>query len=322
MTSQRSRIPRLAALSAAVALAFGGIAVAGPAVGSPSMGATTQEATIGVAAPARTFQPTSKQLASWGFTKKPNLTAWAPGGTAEIDFGVQGHCGSCWASVPTWWDLYIHGKAPKGTAPGQVLTLKRFVPTNKSGDGDFTDLGITTTVNKDRTFTLHVQLGKTGLAGYSVGYETAGTSPEVVAFEFQLKVTAPASLRALPAFQPTAKQLSSWGFTTKPNVSTWAPGGTATLSATSAPAGSDVTLTGKAPTGTKAGQKISLKRFIATDSSGSGYFTDVNATTKVKKNGSYTLVFDLGLKGRYGYTVGYNGGGHAWVGVEFQLQTT
>lgn len=297
-----TRPVRLVAATAASALALTGlgvvVALPSSAAGAPSV------------AGAQTITPTSKQLASWGFTKKPNVTAWGPGGTMQLST----------TSAPAWGDVYVTGTAPKGTRAGQVLTLKRFVPTSLTGDGSFTDLGITTTVTKKRTFTLHVQLGRTGLYGYSLGYTTGGTSPETVAGEFQLKTTKGLAPQTLLPATVTSAQLASWGFTKKPNVAAW-PGGTAKLSTTSAAAGADVTLKGAATRYAKPGQKLSLKRFVPTDTEGSGYFKAVNATTKVNRNGTYTLVFDLGVTGLYGYTVGFASDGE-WIGVEFQLRTT
>jgi hypothetical protein len=300
-----SHATRITAALAATALGLTGLALAGAIPASAASTAPT-------AVSAKTITPTSKQLSSWGFTKDPNVTDWAPGGSAQVSA----------TSLPAWGDLYITGKAPKGTSAGQVLSLKRFVPTDKKGSGYFQDLGITTKVNKNRTFELHAQLGRQGLYGYSVGYETGGSSPEAITFEFQLKTTkgmAPKTLAA--SSSPTSKQLATWGFTTKPNVAAWGPKGTAKLSATSAKAGQSVVLRGKAPQGTTPGTVLSLKRFYPTDNKGSGYFKAVNATTKVTNEGTYKLRFDLGLVGRYGYTVGFPQA-YAWTGVEFQLQTT
>ncbi|MEZ5115884.1 MAG: hypothetical protein R2737_06420 [Candidatus Nanopelagicales bacterium] len=161
---------RAAALAVAAAIAVP-VALAAPALAAP---ATPQQTSTAVAAAA---QPTSAQLASWGFTKKPNVTAW--GGTAKISTN----------SAKQYQDVLLTGTAPSFAKPGQVLTLKRFVPTDNKGSGYMVSVGAQTKVNKDGSYTLHMQLGRTGLYGYTVGYSTGGSSPEWVGVEFQLRTT-------------------------------------------------------------------------------------------------------------------------------------
>ena len=125
---------------------------------------------------------TSAQLKEAGFPKKPNLSAWEPG-TAK----VTPHKAAAGETIT------ISGKAPKYTKPGQELTLQRFLPSDKKGSGDFQDLGITTTVKKDRTFEILADLGRTGTWGYRVGYETnpgGDVGGEFISFTFQVTTTA------------------------------------------------------------------------------------------------------------------------------------
>lgn len=76
---------------------------------------------------------------------------------------------------------------------GQELSLRRFLPSDKKGSGTMKDLGITTTVKKDRSFEILADLSMVGTYGYQVGYETnpgGDIGGETIAFQFQLTTTA------------------------------------------------------------------------------------------------------------------------------------
>lgn len=267
------------------------------------------------AAPADTVVTlTSAQLTEAGFPKKPNLTAWKPGGTANLPTN----------SAAQWQDVIITGKAPDVTTPGQLLTLSRFLPSDTQGSGTSKPLNITAVVQKDRSFTMHFQLGMTGTWGYSVGYTTGGQSPEFIGFQFQFTTTgsgAPApSAGSSSAVTLSAKKLANAGFTRTPNVVGW--GGTATISTNRAKAGAPVTISGTAPSYVKPGTTLTLNRFVPTDKKGSGSFEPVgNVSTVVKADGTFELTFEVNQKGRYGYTLG-TAQNFEWVGIEFQLKTT
>lgn len=253
---------------------------------------------------------TSQQLTDAGFPTTPNVTGW--GGTAQVSK----------SSAPAWADIVITGTAPQSAAVGQLLTLQRYLPTNTTGTGTFKDLNITTTVQSNRAFTMHVQLGLVGTFGYRVGYSTAGASPEFVAFQFQVTTTGDkpgkATNGSATAVHLTSKQLTRAGFTKTVNVVGW--GGTATISASAAKAGAPVTITGKAPEAIKPGTALQLERFVATDKLGSGHFEPIGAQTIVKDDRTFTLTFEVNQRGVYGYTLGA-GVGQEWVGMEFQLRT-
>jgi hypothetical protein len=267
-------------------------------------------------APAASADPvvqlTSQQLTDQGFPKKPNTVAWDPGT----------------ASLPTneaapWQDVVITGKAPDYTAPGQLLTMYRYRPTDTKGDGQLRALNITAVVQADRSFRMHFQLGIPGVYGYAVGYETTGESPEMVAFQFQFTTTGtpatkvPGSSKAVTL---SAAQLAKAGFAKVPNVVGW--GGTATLSTRKTPAGTPVTISGKAPAQLKPGTVLTLGRFVATDKKGSGHFEAVDSVqTTVQSDGSFSLTFEVNQPGRFGYTLGA-GLNEEWIGIEFQLKTT
>lgn len=259
-----------------------------------------------------TVQLTSQQLTDAGFPAKPNTTAWGSG-TAVLTTNTAAQ----------WQDVVITGKAPSQTTPGQILTMSRFVPTSTTGDGALKPLNITAVVQPDLSYVLHFQLGYPGTWGYVVGYSTAGTSPELVGFQFQFTTTGGGT--ATPSGSATAvelsgKKLSKAGFTKKPNVVGW--GGTATLSSHRAKAGTPVTLKGTAPKELAPGTVLTLERFVPTDKKGSGSFAPVgNVATVVKPDGSFALVFEVNETGRYGYTFGAPQG-QQWVGIEFQLKTT
>jgi hypothetical protein len=66
-----------------------------------------------------------------------------------------------------------------------VLTLQRFVPTDKKGSGHFEAVdSIETVVAADATFTLTFELNQPGRFGYTLG---AGLNEEWIGVEFQLK---------------------------------------------------------------------------------------------------------------------------------------
>lgn len=120
---------------------------------------------------------TPAQLKEFGYPRKPNTVGW--GGTAK----VHPHKAAVDEAV------VITGTAPKSAKPGQELTMYRYLPRNTKGDGTLQALDIHATVNPDRTFTMIAYLGRVGTWGYSVGFETTGASPEMVAFTFQLTTT-------------------------------------------------------------------------------------------------------------------------------------
>jgi hypothetical protein len=253
---------------------------------------------------------TSAQLTDSGFPKKPNVSAW--GGTAQL--GTH--------RAPQWTDVVIRGTAGSSTQPGQVLTMQRYIPDNAQGDGTFKPLNISTTVGADRSFVLHFQLGQSGLFGYRVGYSTDSPTPEFVGFQFQFETTGsgvPApNTGSASAVQLTAKQLRRAGFTRVPNVVGW--GGTATIARSSRAAGEPITIAGNAPQQAKAGQVLQLRQFVPTDRKGSGHFEATGFTTKVQRNGSYSLTFTQTDPGVVGYTIGYPTK-FEWIGIEFQVRT-
>jgi hypothetical protein len=125
---------------------------------------------------------TAAELREAGFPKKPNVVGWEPG-TATVT-PTKAAAGTT---------ITITGKTPKFTKPGQELSLKRFLPSDKKGSGMMKDLGITTTVKKDRTFEILADLSMIGTWGYSVGYTTdppGDVGGEFVGFQFQLTTTA------------------------------------------------------------------------------------------------------------------------------------
>ncbi len=266
--------------------------------------------------PSATAEPgvtlTSQQLTKQGFPKKPNTTGWD--GTAVLSTDT----------APQWEDVLLTGKAPSFAPIGQVLTMQRYVPTDANGDGSFKDLNITTTVQKNRTFSMHFQLGMPGTYGYRVGYLTSSSSPEFVGFQYQFTTTgtgkaAPSSGQST-AVKLNASQLEKAGFTRRVNTAAW--GGTATISANRVPAGAPVTIQGTAPAEVAPGTVLQLSRFVPTDKYGSGSFEQVaGVQTQVATDGSFSLTFEINQTGRYGYTLG-TAVGQEWVGMEFQLRTT
>lgn len=282
-------------------------------VGIGLLAGSVLAAPVAQAAPDKVIQLTSQQLTDAGFPTTPNTTAWGKG-TANLSA----------TTAPQWKDVVITGKAPSYTLPGQLLTMSRFLPSDTKGSGTLKPLNITAVVQPDQSFTMHFQLGVTGVWGYEVGYQTSGANPEVVGFQFQFTTTgsdkpAPSAGRAT-AVTLSAGKLAKAGFTKAPNVVGW--GGTAALSTNRAKAGAPVTISGKAPAQLKPGTTLTLERFVPTDRLGSGSFEPVGtAATVVKADGTYELTFELNQKGRYGYTFGA-GLDEEWIGVEFQLKTT
>ena len=267
-----------------------------------------------LAAPAQADQGvtlTSKQLTEAGFPKKPNVVAWEPG-TASLSAN----------RVAQWQDVVITGKAPNFAPPGQLLTLQRFIPSDTQGSGTFKDLNITTSVNPNGSFVMHMQLGYVGTYGYRVGFETDSFSPEFVGFEFQLTVTGDSSASAkgsANAVTLTSRQLARAGFTKTPNVVGW--GGTATISRSTAPAGAPITISGTAPDFVKPGAVMQMSRFVATDNKGSGHLETLPISTKVKSDRTFELTFELNVPGTFGYGLGVDEE-FDWVGIEFQITTT
>lgn len=117
----------------------------------------------------------AKKLAAAGFTRTPNVTGW--GGTATIST----HRAKAGAPVT------ISGTAPAELVPGTVLTLERFVPTDKKGSGHFEAVdSIQTVVAANGTFALTFELNQQGRYGYTLG---AGMNEQWIGVEFQLKTT-------------------------------------------------------------------------------------------------------------------------------------
>ncbi len=253
---------------------------------------------------------TSQQLTDAGFPKKPNVTGW--GGTASLPTNVAAQ----------WQDVVLTGKAPAYAAVGQLLTMSRFRATDTNGSGTMQPLNITAVVQKDRSYTMHFQLGFPGTFGYAVGYSTTGTSPEFVGFQFQFTTTgdsvgAPGGSSTIVTLK--GRKLAVAGFTRTPNVVGW--GGTAAVSTNRAKAGAPVTVSGTAPAELVPGTILTLERFIPTDKKGSGHFEPVDSVhAAVAADGSFSLTFEVNLTGVFGYSLGA-GLDEQWIGLEFQLKT-
>jgi len=136
-----------------------------------------------------------------------------------------------------------------------------------------------------------------------------------------------ATLAAAPAqadtvVNLTSQQLTAAGFPKKPNTVGW--GGTANLSTNTAPQWEDIVITGTAPSGTPVGQLLTMSRFVPSDTQGSGELKELNITATVQKGGAFSMHFQLGLPGTYGYRVGYSTGGQSpeYVAFQFQFTTT
>ena len=293
---------RLAAMGLSLAIVGAGIA------GAPAATAAPSDSTVVL---------TSQQLTTPGFPKKPHPVAWDPG-TASLSTNTAAQ----------WQDVIITGKAPSYTKPGQLLTMSRFIATDTQGSGEQKPLNITAVVQKDRSFTMHFQLGLTGTWGYVVGYSTAGDSPEYVGFQFQFTTTgsgapAPSAGRS-SAVTLGPKKLAAAGFTKTANTNAWA--GTATLSTSRAKAGAPVTISGTTTGPITPGTVLTLNRFTATDRLGSGSFSPVgNVQTVVAADGTFSLTFEINERGLYGYDVlaalPDSAGDEVYI-IEFQLRTT
>lgn len=268
-----------------------------------------------VATPARADSGvtlTPAQLAKAGFTKKPNVVAWAPG-TAKLSTN----------KAAQWQDVVVSGKAPNFVTPGQLLTLQRFIASDTQGSGEFKDLNISTHINPNGTFAMRMQLGYVGTYGYRVGYLTDSFTPEFVGFEFQLTITGDSDAAAggsSTAVSLSSKKLARFGFTKTPNTNAWP--GTATLSTNRAKAGSPITIGGSASQYLPPGTVLQLSRFVPTDKLGSGHAEDLPASTVVKDDGTYELTFELNQKGTYGYSLTAETTGDEVNLVEFQITTT
>lgn len=129
-------------------------------------------------------------------------------------------------------------------------------------------------------------------------------------------VTAQAAPQIL---QLTSQQLTDSGFPKKP---TTGAGGSATLSTNTAAVWEDITISGQAPTGTKPGQLLTLYRYYPTSTTGDGEIKPLNITTPVGPKGNYSLHFQLGYPGTYGYALGYETPGPTPEMVEFTFQIT
>lgn len=115
------------------------------------------------------------KLAAAGFTKAPNVTGW--GGTATISTNRAR------AGAP----VTVSGTAPTYVKPGSVLSLERFVPTDKKGSGHFEPVGdVATVVKADGSFELTFEVNQAGRYGYTLG---TAQGEEWIGLEFQLKTT-------------------------------------------------------------------------------------------------------------------------------------
>lgn len=124
---------------------------------------------------------------------------------------------------------------------------------------------------------------------------------------------------APPILQLTSQQLTDSGFPKKP---TTGGGGSAILSTNTAAVWEDITISGQAPTGTKPGQLLTLYRYYPTSTTGDGEIKPLNITTPVGAKGDYTLHFQLGYPGTYGYALGYETTGPSPEMLEFTFQIT
>lgn len=134
----------------------------------------------------------------------------------------------------------------------------------------------------------------------------------------------PSASALQPADNPvilTSQQLTSAGFPLTPNTVAWAPG-TATLPTNTAAAWEDVILTGRAPSYTNPGQKLTMFRYVPENTKGDGVMKPMNITAVVQPNRTFTMHFQLGLPGTYGYSVGYSTGGVSPEMIAFQFQFT
>lgn len=119
----------------------------------------------------------------------------------------------------------------------------------------------------------------------------------------------------------TSQQLTQAGYPKKPNLTGWA-GGTAILSTDTADQWQDIVITGTAPAGTPIGQLLTMSRLVPTNTQGDGSMKELNITAVVQRNRAFTLHFQLGLSGTYGYSVGYSTSGPSPEQAAFQFQFT
>lgn len=119
--------------------------------------------------------------------------------------------------------------------------------------------------------------------------------------------------------QLTSQQLTQSGFPKKP---TTGAGGSANLSTNTAAVWEDITIRGKAPTGAKPGQLLTLYRYYPTSTTGDGEMKSLNITTPVGPQGTYSLHFQLGYPGTYGYALGFETSGFSPEMEEFTFQIT
>jgi hypothetical protein len=119
----------------------------------------------------------------------------------------------------------------------------------------------------------------------------------------------------------TSQQLTDAGFPLTPNTVAWAPG-TASLPTNTAAPWEDVVITGRAPSYANPGQKLTMSRYVPANTKGDGVMKPMNITAVVQPNRTFTMHFQLGLPGTYGYSVGYSTGGMSPEMVAFQFQFT
>ncbi len=135
---------------------------------------TTGDSTAAAKGSSRAVELTKKQLTKAGFTRKPNVNDW--GGTATISTN----------SAPAGSPVTVRGTAPEGVKPGSIMTLSRFVATDKKGSGHFEELPIQTVVKEDGTFELTFEVNQKGTYGYGLG---VAEEFDWLGIEFQLTTT-------------------------------------------------------------------------------------------------------------------------------------
>jgi hypothetical protein len=122
----------------------------------------------------------------------------------------------------------------------------------------------------------------------------------------------------------TAEQLTAAGFTVAPNTTAW--GAPVTMSAVTEPQWKDIVVRGKAPDTVPIGQTLTMERFYATTTTGTGTFKPLNITATVGADHLFAMHVQLGYPGLWGYRVGYLSGdpalGQEFVGFQFQFTTT
>lgn len=123
--------------------------------------------------------------------------------------------------------------------------------------------------------------------------------------------------------RPISARLTASGFPRVPNTIAWAPG-TAYVSTTTAPAGTEITIGGVAPPGTPPGTVLTLRRVRQVGPGGTGAMQDLGITGTVGRDRTFLLLPTLSLVGTWGYAVGYETEGDApeFIGFQFQISTT